>query len=44
MKTFEVTVSDITFMIEADDEHSARLDVEAILWQHAHDWGQVEVS
>ena len=44
METYSIYVEGVTFMIEAEDSESAKLEVEGILWDNAHDWGQVEVS
>jgi hypothetical protein len=44
METYSIYVEGVTFMMEAEDAESAKQDVEAILWDNAHDWGTVEVS
>lgn len=43
METYSIYVEGVTFMIEADDEQSALSEVEGILWDTAHDYGQLEV-
>ena len=44
METYSIYVPSVTFMLEAEDEESAKSEVEGILWDNAHDWGQLEVS
>ena len=38
---FEITVSSVSFIIDADSESAAVDAVDAILNENAYDWGQV---
>lgn len=44
MQIHSIYVDHVTFMVEAEDEQAALSEVEGILWDNAHDWGQLEVS
>ena len=41
---FEVNVSNVTFIIDADDDIDAETIVTDILNEHAYDWGTVSVA
>ena len=44
MEEYEVIVRDVTFILEAKNRGEALLEVESLLMDRAHDWGQLEVS
>ena len=44
METYQITVRDVTFMLQAEDEEQAFDDTINSLQDIAHDWGQVYAS
>jgi hypothetical protein len=44
MKTYEIEISRITMLIEAEDEDEARSDAEQWLMNNVWDYGTVEVQ
>jgi len=44
MSTYEVSVNEIIFIVDAEDEGEAELSVQDILMDVAHDWGIIRVE
>ena len=44
MQTFEITVREITFLVESEDVNAAIDEVEGTLAEYAHDWEGIVVS
>lgn len=43
MSTYEATVQ-VTFMLDAEDEHDAVMQIEETLQEVAYDWGTIRVE